>query len=552
MFSYLLSQMVRVWLLLFLFTMISTLGAVQAAQPEKILIRNVWLIDRYGKTEDKTVNILIKGEKLNIVTTDEIQMKDGLIGYDAQNGVVMGVLNIGQPANFLILDQDPRKDIEVLLDTKTHVVFAVRNGAIVRNSLPGISALEPELEKETPRWLAYTPPPMALPITYQDKTKWNRFDTRYISGIFVAAVALDRQRWLSQNDRSEKQVGDLGEFEGGEIRAFRLGFAGTLNFRVPWFYQFMVATNAFDKGYNSKEDDDFTLIDYRLDIPLSQQIVMSVGKQKEPISMERLLMGTQIQMPERPAVADSMFSFRNVGITFSGTGFERRMTWAAGCYNDWFDDSQNFSESENVAVGRVTGLVWVNEDDSHLLHLGLGIRYTDAEEGIRYRARPEFNQSEVFVDTGEMEADKSITSDLEVSWRRGPYWVASEFVRNEVDSPQLRDPVFSGYHVTGSWVVTREMRAYNRRNGIFGPVPVSKSVYHGGPGAWEVAARYSSLDLSDGKVDGGEMDIYSLGLNWYLSPIFSLALNYRHIQLDRYGVRGSSDGLMGRVILMLE
>ena len=37
-------------------------------------------------------------------------------------------------------------------------------------------------------------------------------------------------------------------------------------------------------------------------------------------------------------------------------------------------------------IGRVTGLAWVAEDDSHLLHLGLGARYSGGKEGLRYRA----------------------------------------------------------------------------------------------------------------------------------------------------------------------
>ena len=268
--------------------------------------------------------------------------------------------------------------------------------------------------------------------------------------------------------------------------------------------------------------------------------------------MERLLLGTQLQMSERPAAVDALFPARNVGISLSGGGFGGRVAWAAGVFNDWFDASQRFDESASQVIGRVTGLAWVTEDDSHLLHLGLGVLYSDGKEGLRYRAAPELNQSPVFVDTGPLEAERALTSDLEVSWRRGPYWVAAEFLRSEVQSPQLGNPVFSGYHVTGSWILTREMRAYNRRNGTLGPVPVSRSVYQGGPGAWEVTARYSSLDLSDGLVDGGEMDILSLGLNWSLTPTFTVNLNYRRIVLDRDGVRGRSDGIMGRVILMLE
>ena len=52
-------------------------------------------------------------------------------------------------------------------------------------------------------------------------------------------------------------------------------------------------------------------------------------------------------------------------------------------------------------------------------------------------------------------------------------------------------PEFSGYHVTASWALSGEMRSYNKRAGIFGQLPVSKSVYEGGWGAWEAAIRVS-------------------------------------------------------------
>ena len=81
---------------------------------------------------------------------------------------------------------------------------------------------------------------------------------------------------------------------------------------------------------------------------------------------------------------------------------------------------------------------------------------------------------------------------------------------------------------------------------------MSKSVYQGGWGAWEVAARWSDIDLRDGIVDGGEMETLSLGLNWWLSPIFSVNFNYRWNTLDRFGAEGDSSGFMSRVTLMLE
>jgi len=538
---------------------IAALGAIlvvgsipaEAGESERILIRNVRLVDRSGEAEDRVVNILIKGSKLNLVTEDEVEPKEGLKILDADGGVLLGTLQPGETANFLILDQDPRENIEALLDTKTHAVFAIREGEILKNMLAPAAVAPPEATKR-PRWIAYSPPPMALPVNYLDAEKWNRWETKAFSGIFIAAVAADRQRWLTQDDASEQQVGDLKSYNGGEIRAFRLGIAGTFNFARPWFYQFIIATKAFDKGFDSTEDDDFLWLDYRVDIPVSKKLSLSVGKQKEPISMERLLLGTQMPMTERPAVLDSLFRFRNVGVRLNGGAFERRVSWAVGVFNDWFDESQSLSDSSTQIIGRAAGLAWVNSDESHLLHLGLGVRYDDAREDLRYGSTPEFNLAPLFVDTGVFDANRTLTTDLEVSWRRGPIWISGEFIRTEVDAPHLGDPVFGGFHVSATWLLTGEMRPYNRRNGTIGPAPVSRTVYQGGPGAWEIAARYSSVDLTDGSIAGGEMDVYSLGLNWSLTSTFIINLNYRHVVLNRFGIRGHSDGLMYRLILMLE
>ena len=142
--------------------------------------------------------------------------------------------------------------------------------------------------------------------------------------------------------------------------------------------------------------------------------------------------------------------------------------------------------------------------------------------------------------------------NLEASWRKGPYWVHGEYVSTDVDSPSNGDLDFSGYHITGSWILSGEMRGYNKKSGIMGQIPVARSVYHGGWGAWELSARFSSLDLTDGPVDGGEMDIFSVGLNWWLSPIFNVNLNYRFIDNDQGGINGQSSGIMTRVMVLLE
>jgi len=525
--------------------------AAGASEPERIVVTNARLIGRDAPAHDVPVNLLIVGGRLTVVTKDDLVIQPGDVAVDASGGFLFGQLALGSHPTFVILDRDPREDFDVMLDTGEHVRFAMRDGEIVRNELPALSPSPPEATAKPRRWKAYTPPPIAVPIRYYDSRKWNKFETKPISGLFTGALMLDRQFWLSQDGESEDQVGDLSDFEGGEIRGFRAGVVGTLNFKRPWRYTVFVATNTFDKGFDVDTTDELAFYDYRLDIPLPADLTLSVGKQKEPISMERLMPLSFLPMQERSAVADALLPARNHGVVLSGTAGEW-FTWAVGGFNNWIDSGESFSETSDQLVGRMTWVPAVSDDESNLLHLGLGLRHSDAKQPVRALTEPEFNNAPLYVDTGPLSADDVMTYNLEAYWRKGPWWVGFEYLGADVASPESGDPFFSGYHVTGSWAVTGETRAYRKRSGTFDPLPVAKPVNRGGWGALELALRYSRLDLTDGTVDGGEMDILSLGINWWLSRAAHFGVNYRHISLDRDGIRRNSSGLNARILLMLD
>ena len=545
------------------FLFIGFAQAQEASEPGDILIRNATLMDPGGTAPDRMVSLLVRNGKLEIITEDELprEFVDEVVNANA--GFIIGNLEIGEPPSFMILSLDPRENFQALLDTKTYASFAMQDGRVVKNTL--VQVLEPEQDVQTPErpresgWLAYTPPPLAVPLSYTDTSKWNRWETEYVSGIFIAGLVLDRVNWLSQDASSEGQVGDLSAFEGGEIRGLRVGAVGTLNmFDRPWVYTIFGATNAFDKGYDEEGLDDFTWFDWRVDVPFVANTVLSIGKQKEPISGERVQSMIYNHMHERTAVADALMPSRNVGIVWNGAGSLPYSTWAVGVFNDWFDADQDFDESATQYIGRATWAPLRTDDESSVLHLGIGYRYSDAKEGFRFRTEPEFNQAPLYVDTGldvptgVLSADNLQTWNAELSWRRGPLWLASEYTNTAVDNPDLANPSFDGYWIGASWVLTGEMRPYNKKSGTFGSVPIARTVYQGGKGAWEVSGRWSTIDLSDGLVEGGEMDIASLGVSWWLTPIFSVGLNYRYIWNTRLGVEGTSSGLNTRVLLLLE
>jgi phosphate-selective porin OprO/OprP len=525
-------------------------SAADSQEPDEILIKNVLLIDFDGEAPDQVVSILIKKGRLDLLTSDPVTEREGMLLLDAGGLVLLGDLDIGQRSDFLILDQDPRQDFNILLDTKEHVVFAFHNGTIVRNNLTQV-AVDPTPRKKR-KWFAYTPPPRSLPLSYRDSTKWNRWDSEYVSGMFFGALVIDRQYWLSQDDASEQQVGDLKLYEAGEIRGSRVGVVGALKFERPWIYTVFVGTQAFDRGFDARQGSSLTLYDLRLDVPLTTTMSLAVGQQKEPISMERLMPLVYMPMQERSAAMDAMLRARNVGVVLSGTGSNRRVTWAGGVFNDWFDGGRSFGESSTQLVGRATWIPFLATDDSNLLHLGLAVRYTNARSGLQYRSLPEFNLAPVFADTGGLQPDFAVTYAPEASWRMGPVWVLGEALISKVRAPDSGNPLFHGYYLTGSWSLTGEMRPYNRRSGVFGPLPVARPVTRGGWGAWELGARWSNLDLAERSVGGGELGVFSFGLNWWPVQAAMVSATYRSALLDRFDLQGNSNGLALRLVLILD
>jgi phosphate-selective porin OprO/OprP len=353
----------------------------QETVPEKVLVRNVVLFDPNGEVEDKTVNILIVDKKLDLVSEDKISGKGIALVVNAHNGVLVGNLNLGTPPTFLIFDKDPREDSYVLMDTRKYAVFSMNGGVVFNNTLENVGTFEIEEETEEASWLAYTPPPLAVPLNYKDTSPWNHWETKWFSGLFFAVLALDRINWLSQDQESESQLGKLNIYDGGEIRAFRFGMIGTINFEKPWVYSILAASNSFDKGFEVDDLDTLTFTDWRLDIPIFRNSVLSVGKQKPPFSMERITSMIYIPMQERAAVSDALLASRDVGVVWHWDNTERFTSLALGLFNDWFvSRDEDFEESTSRFISRFTWAPLVSQDESNLLHLGFSYTYSDDEE----------------------------------------------------------------------------------------------------------------------------------------------------------------------------
>lgn len=156
------------------------------------------------------------------------------------------------------------------------------------------------------------------------------------------------------------------------------------------------------------------------------------------------------------------------------------------------------------------------------------------------RTRPESHLLDQLVDTGPLDTDHVHLAALEAAWVQGPLSLQGELSFANLDLQGRGQALMRDGYIQGSWFPTGEHRGYNPRRNSFGRIEVRHPVIGAGShGAWELAARWSRTDLDDGDVAGGVMQIVTLGVNWYLTPLTRVMLNYIEIDVDGSDVDGS-------------
>ena len=103
---------------------------------------------------------------------------------------------------------------------------------------------------------------------------------------------------------------------------------------------------------------------------------------------------------------------------------------------------------------------------------------------------------------------------------------------------------FNGYYLQGGYILTGEKRSYSASSGSYSTVTPSRPFdwKTGGWGAWEIAARYSMIDLNDKDILGGRQENVTVGLNWYVNRNIRFMLNYINGKVDKRSAGGDDIG----------
>lgn len=302
--------------------------------------------------------------------------------------------------------------------------------------------------------------------------------------------------------------------DGGEFRRGRFFFAGVVYDRFEFRAQYEFVGGARPADLWLALRTSWGKVKY--------------GHFKEYFSLEELTSSKNITFLERSLPVLAFSPSRNLGLGVEGRSGDR-FSWGVGYFHDADSDARRIDEDQANLTGRVAFLPVYDKEANRALHVGFGVHLREVVSSLRFRARPETHLSERFVDTGEMPAEGADLWNVELAGVSGPFWASAEYFSAEVDSPALGDPSFGGFYAQAGYFLTGESRPFRGNPGIFHRVvPETTFGRDGGRGAWEIKARYSSLDLTDGAILGGEQDNFSVGLNWYPNPVIRLMLDYVH------------------------
>lgn len=308
-----------------------------------------------------------------------------------------------------------------------------------------------------------------------------------------------------------------------QVRRAFLNFSGDIRTRIPLRYSLEVGI----------EQERLFLDKFWLEIrDVWRGMALRFGQLSAPFSLENIQSSNAIALLEIAQPANAFAPGTKAGLQLAQGGGDRRVAWTFGYYADTQDvEIDNKTTSPARLLSRVTWVPpWFDDPDrGQLLHLGGGLEYVvSSETQVAYAARPESKQAPLLLDTGTIDASQAVTHGVEVAFVRRAWRVQAEYMGGLVDA-EAGALYFWGTYGMVSRVLTGEAYPYDRRGGSFGMVEPAASV---SPlagrwrGAWEVAMRYSYLDLEDGAVRGGLAHAVGVGLNWYWNRHLRLMLNY--------------------------
>jgi phosphate-selective porin OprO/OprP len=334
--------------------------------------------------------------------------------------------------------------------------------------------------------------------------------------------------WFSDDNELRRVFGN--NQDGVEFRRAYLYMSGLINGWIEYKseYEFSGDQVGFEDVYVG-----FTKIPYLGKI--------RVGHIDEPFGLELRTSNRHTTFMER-ALTHAIIPGTNTGVLAKNVIMDGHLFFNFGIFRETDGRGANSEDGGYNVTGRLAAIPINRNNGTELLHLGIAGSHRNPDADVRFRTRPESHLSLFrYVDTLDFAADDEDVLGLEFAWVHGPLSFQSEYVYDSIDRQRGRDVDISAWYAFVSYILTGESRFYDLGSATFDRPRVNKSFREGGLGAWEIAARYSSIDLDDKDIRGGNEDNITLGLNWYMNPNTKLMFNYIRAMVDHDNYEGDLD-----------
>ena len=320
-----------------------------------------------------------------------------------------------------------------------------------------------------------------------------------------------------------------GGFDSGtQVRRARLGAAGNLpagfGYRVIWEFG----------GYPSRTN---FLYEAQLTYKVQQWGMVRAGSYTPQHLPEYAASSFDLLFLERSAISNIVAGLAT-GDSREAVGLEARgRDWNLSLYGTGGTSSALHDHRQRGLAGRAVAV----SGEGGLLHLQAGFDVAaqfdpgtvPGNDTLRLRDYPELrgDGSLRFLDTRSMGAQDVYAYGPELSGTIGPLYVEALYQQIVVDRGHGGTSRFDGWYAQAALPLYpwNGKRKRSVETGTWRRPPTEGwAGFNGNPGALELAARYSTVNLNDGTVRGGTQSIWTVGLNWYLSENLKVQTQYQN------------------------
>lgn len=289
------------------------------------------------------------------------------------------------------------------------------------------------------------------------------------------------------------------------------------------------------------------VLDANITFAYAPELQLKVGRFKTPVGLEQLQSDSAALFIERSLVSQ-IAPNRDLGVQVGGEINKGVVSYAIGVFDGLKDGGNNDNNQSDLNDGkdvaaRVIFQPWVNDEDSVLAGLSFGIGGSYGLHDVSSAANKykTDGQQEFFAASTAVANGHVARLSPQLSFYAGGLSVLAEYITSRLQTAN-GDRTNKAWQVATGYVLTGEKASYK---GVTPSADFDRAA--GTWGAFELVARYAVLDADDkyfsysptasvnraaANASATRASSYAAGINWYVSKLARLSLDFTHTSFD--------------------